>query len=69
MEQVPRGGPETKGKRYSVTLRGLYVYYLDRFVEQGVYHDEQDMLRAGLMLLLQHHGVDLYTKKGGLVPS
>lgn len=68
MEKTPRGDPKTKGKRYSVTLRGVYVDHLDSMTSQGVYLDEQDAIRAGLRLLLDHHGVELYVKKAGTSP-
>lgn len=68
MEQTPRGDPKTRGKRYSVTLRGVYVEHLDRLASQGVYLDEQDAIRSGLRLLFDHHGVELYVVKAGTSP-
>lgn len=70
MQRVPAplGGPEKKGRRVTLSLRGVYIHHMDALVEQGVYMDHQETIRAGLMLLLQKHGVELYTEKGGLVP-
>ncbi|MBA7693245.1 hypothetical protein ES703_101823 [subsurface metagenome] len=62
MEQVPKGDPKGKGRRYSVTLRGVYSEYLEALVEQGVYHESQDAIRAGLRLLFEHHGIKLYVR-------
>lgn len=63
LKQVPKGDPKAgKSKRYSVTLRGVYTTILEDLVEQGVYHESQDAIRAGLRLLFEKHGVELYTR-------
>ncbi|GAI64009.1 unnamed protein product [marine sediment metagenome] len=62
MAHTPKGDPKSKGKRYSVTLRGVYTEYLEALVEQGVYHESQDAIRAGLRLLFEHHDIKLYVK-------
>jgi len=63
LEQVPQGDPKTGSKRYSVTLRGVYVEYLEALVEQGVYHEEQDAIRQALRLLFDTHDIKLYVRK------
>ncbi|MBA7544811.1 hypothetical protein ES705_37172 [subsurface metagenome] len=60
--KVPKGNPKSKGKRYSLILRGVYSELLDDMVEKGVYIEPQAALRAGLRLLFEHHGVELYVK-------
>ncbi|GAI05527.1 unnamed protein product [marine sediment metagenome] len=66
--KTPKGDPKTKGKRYTLTLRGVYSGFLDDMVEQGVYLEPQDALRAGLRLLFEKHGVELYIKKSETTP-
>ncbi|GAI96364.1 unnamed protein product [marine sediment metagenome] len=66
--KTPRGNPETKGKRYTLTLRGVYVEHLDRMVDQGVYHESQDAIRQALRLLFEKHGVELYLQKSATSP-
>ena len=70
MEQhAPRGDPSTtKGKRYSVTLRGIYTQYIEELVEQGVYHESQDVIRQALRLLFAHHDIKLYVRKAETSP-
>lgn len=51
-----------------MTLRGVYVDHLDSLASQGVYLDEQDAIRAGLRLLFEHHGAELYVVKAGTSP-
>jgi len=62
--QAPRGDPETaKGKRYTVTLRGIYTKYIEELVDQGVYNESQDVIRQALRLLFASHDIKLYVKK------
>jgi Arc/MetJ-type ribon-helix-helix transcriptional regulator len=58
----PRGNPKSPGQRYTLTLRGIYAEVLNDMVEKGVYLEPQDALRAGLRLLFEKHGVELYVK-------
>lgn len=51
-----------------MTLRGVYTEYLDALVEQGVYHESQDAIRAGLRLLFEHHGIKLYVQRAEANP-
>lgn len=53
----PRKNP---GKRYSLTVTGLYVSVLEALVEEGVYMDVQDGLRSALRLLFEHHEIRAY---------
>ncbi|GAI76992.1 unnamed protein product [marine sediment metagenome] len=61
--KTPKGDPKTKGKRYTITLRGVYSELLEDMVEKGVYMEYQDAIRQALRLLFEKHGVDLYVKK------
>ncbi|MBA7671067.1 hypothetical protein ES703_79218 [subsurface metagenome] len=61
--KTPKGDPKTKGKRYTITLRGIYSELLDDMVEKGVYIEPQDAIRQALRLLFEKHGVKLYVKK------
>lgn len=61
----PRGDQKARGKRYSLTLRGVYSEYLDDMVRQGVYLEAQDAIRAGLRLLFEKHGIKIYNARTG----
>ena len=55
---------DSNKKRYSMTLTDRYVERLDRLIQEGVYMDQQDAIRAALRLLFQHHGLEpLYKKR------
>ncbi|MBA7716826.1 hypothetical protein ES703_125907 [subsurface metagenome] len=68
MAQTPKGDPKSKGRRYSVTLRGVYTQHLEALIEQGVYHESQDAIRQGLRLLFEHHDIKLYVQSAGTSP-
>ena len=45
-------------KRYSLTLTDLYIDRIDRLIEEGVYMDLQDAIRAGLRHLFLFHEIE-----------
>jgi len=62
--KTPKGDRKLKGQRYTVTLRGVYSDTLNELIEDGVYMDHQDCIRASLRLLFkEQHGIRLYNRK------
>ena len=50
--------------RVSLTLTKVYIDALDQLVEEGIYMEHQDVIRAALRLLFQFHGIEPFTDKG-----
>ena len=49
--------------RVSLTLTPVYVEALDQLVGRGFYLNPQGVIRAGLSLLFQFHGIESFTDK------
>jgi len=52
-------------KRLTLTLTKVYVETLDYLVDEGLYMEYQDAIRAALRLLFQHHKIEPF--RSGLV--
>jgi len=52
-------------KRLTLTLTKVYVETLDYLVDEGLYMEYQDAIRAALRLLFQHHVIEPF--RSGLV--
>lgn len=62
--KTPMGDKRLRGQRYTITLRGVYSDSLNELIEDGVYMDHQDCIRASLRLLFKEkHGIRLYRRK------
>ncbi len=50
-------------QRFSLTLTEVFVEGLDQLVGRGLYLNPQGVIRAGLSLLFQFHGIESFTDK------
>jgi len=50
-------------RRYSVTLSNAYEKSLDSLIKKGLYIDHQDVIRAALRHLFQHHEEEAFSLK------
>ncbi len=51
-------------KRIGLTLTKVYVDALDQLVEEGLYMEHQEAIRAALRRLFQFYGLEPFTDKG-----